>query len=76
MEQAQLQRHLVLTQDYAENTNKLAPFSQNSNPGFERQKEFLEDNFSDILDNNHDHASASILPTDDEMDEVSESNVQ
>lgn len=76
VEQAQLQRHLALTQDYAGQTNELGPFLQNSNPGFERQKEFLEDNFSDILDDNHDHASASILPTDDEMDEDSESDVQ
>lgn len=43
VEQAQLQRHLALTQNYAGQTDELGPYSQNSNPGFERQEEFLKD---------------------------------
>lgn len=59
VEQAQLQRHLALTQNYTAQTNDLGPFLQNSNPEFERYEEFLdEDNVSDNLDNNNDNPLA------------------
>lgn len=46
---------------------------QNSNPKFEQQKEFLENNLSDILNN---HNNTSIQPTNHKMKEDNENKTQ
>lgn len=68
VEQAQIQKHLALTQNYIAQTNELGSFSQNSNPGFEQHEDFLDgDSLSDIPD--YDNENPPAQSTDEDSDD-------
>ena len=69
VEQAQIQKHLALTQTYKAQTNEFGSFSQNSNPGFERQCENVSDadDLPDVPDYDSDNMPAQ--PKDEDNDD-------
>lgn len=68
VEQAQIQNHLALTQNYIAQTDELGPFSQNSNSGFERHEDFLDvDDLSDVPD--YESYNTPAQPGDDDNDD-------